>query len=67
MDKMTEYKHKNPADGRWNSFSFSQQMANIGSEVSRGHKMEEKRQNGPDGKGRDKMSGTHRPDCSQQA
>ena len=39
---MTEYQHKTLADGRWNSFSFSQQMANIGSEVSRAIKWKKK-------------------------
>lgn len=39
---MTEFQHKTLADGRWNSFSFSQQMANIGSEVSRAIKWKKK-------------------------
>ena len=39
---MTVYQHKTLADGRWNSFSFSQQMANIGSEVSRAIKWKKK-------------------------
>ena len=30
---MTAYQHKTLSDGRWNSFSFSQQIANIGSKV----------------------------------
>jgi len=30
-----KYQHKNLAGGRWNSLSFFEQMANIGSEVER--------------------------------
>ncbi len=29
------YEHQNLADGKWNKMSFFEQMANIGSEVSR--------------------------------
>jgi len=29
------YQHKNLAQGRWGSFSFLEQMANVGSEVER--------------------------------
>lgn len=32
---MTEYQHKELAAGRWSTFSFMEQMANIGSEVER--------------------------------
>jgi hypothetical protein len=35
--------HKNLAEGRWNSLSFVEQMANIGSEVERAIKWREKR------------------------
>lgn len=30
-----DYKHKNLAEGRWSQMPFSEQMANIGSEVGR--------------------------------
>ncbi len=30
-----KYQHKNLAEGRWAKMSFSEQMANIGSEISR--------------------------------
>ncbi|MCD4694296.1 hypothetical protein K8R62_02985, partial [bacterium] len=29
------YYHKNLSNGKWNDFSFSEQMANVGSEISR--------------------------------
>lgn len=35
--------HKNLAAGRWNSLSFCEQMANVGSEVERAIKWREKR------------------------
>jgi hypothetical protein len=37
-----KYEHKNLAEGRWNSLSFFEQMANIGSEVERATKWMEK-------------------------
>ena len=37
-----KYEHKNLAEGRWNSLSFFEQMANIGSEVERAIKWKEK-------------------------
>lgn len=37
-----KYEHKNLAAGRWNSLSFFEQMANIGSEVERAIKWREK-------------------------
>lgn len=37
-----KYEHKNLAEGRWNSLSFFEQMANIGSEVERTIKWKEK-------------------------
>ena len=36
------YQHKALADGRWAELSFSEQMANIGSEVERALKWKEK-------------------------
>jgi hypothetical protein len=36
------YQHKDLAQGRWNSLSFFEQMANIGSEVERAIKWREK-------------------------
>jgi hypothetical protein len=36
------YQHKDLADGRWAELSFSEQMANIGSEVERALKWKEK-------------------------
>ena len=36
------YQHKDLAAGRWNSLSFFEQMANIGSEVERAIKWREK-------------------------
>ncbi|MFA5777583.1 MAG: hypothetical protein WC906_04040 [Parcubacteria group bacterium] len=36
------YQHKNLAEGRWNSLSFLEQMANVGSEVERALKWKEK-------------------------
>jgi len=36
------YQHKNLAEGRWNSLSFLDQMANVGSEVERSLKWKEK-------------------------
>jgi hypothetical protein len=35
MDKKMNYQHKGLASGRWGELSLSEQMANIGSEVSR--------------------------------
>ncbi|MBN3039929.1 MAG: hypothetical protein JW867_02255 [Candidatus Omnitrophica bacterium] len=40
------YQHKDLASGRWQTFSFFEQMANIGSEVERAIKWKQK--NNPD-------------------
>lgn len=42
---MNEYQHKSLAAGRWKSLSLSNQMANIGSEISRAIKWERKKNN----------------------
>jgi hypothetical protein len=42
ISKKMKYEHKNLAAGRWNSLSFFEQMANIGSEVERAIKWKEK-------------------------
>lgn len=37
-----KYQHRNLADGRWQEFSFFEQMANIGSEIERAIKWKNK-------------------------